>query len=291
MTGEGARFPGTEGRTHTGDSKAGATPADTVAHQKGGGSSWVSRGLGGAWEGQGTPVDESETQSPAGLHSEDNEKARPPREAGDGVKGAVQGPQTLNHILQPTRGQPPRAGCHLPGPLGSPPGPRPRPSLLGGLHAAPTGMLPPLSSVSLGPSDLGAARRGRDGVACPHNARLSFHPLHPACASRLLLGATEVSVLHPGMVSPHVFLGNLPGAPLPDSRACGVSPQLSGSFFMAHTVLRGGALLGPVWPPWAVLGVHGVPGPPRPSPLSAWTTSSTASGGRGSRSGERALGS
>ena len=89
LTGEGAPFPGKEGRTHTGDSKEGATPTDTAAHQKGGGSSWVSRGLGGAWEGQGDPVDETETLSPAGLHSDENEKARPPGEAGDGVKGAV----------------------------------------------------------------------------------------------------------------------------------------------------------------------------------------------------------
>ena len=165
-------------------------------------------------------------------------------------------------------------------------------------------MLPPLSSVSLGPSDLGAARPTGYSQACwvqPGGVRTGS-PVPPTltspsapCTRRvplgLLLGTTEVSVLRPGMVSLHVFLGNLPGAPLPDSCACEVDPQLSGSIFMAHTVLRGGALLGPVRLPWAVLGVHGVPGSLHPSPLSPWTTSSTASGGRGSRSGERTLGS
>lgn len=66
------------------------------------------RGLGGAWEGWGHPVDQTGTQSPVKLCSGENAKARLPGEAGDGAKGTVQGPQALNHILHPTRGQPPR---------------------------------------------------------------------------------------------------------------------------------------------------------------------------------------
>ena len=65
LTVEGAPFPGKEGRTHTGDSKAAGRPPDTTAHEKGGGSSWVPRGLGGARGGWGHPVDEAGTQSPS----------------------------------------------------------------------------------------------------------------------------------------------------------------------------------------------------------------------------------
>lgn len=52
----------------------------------------VPRGL-GSLGGSGDPGDETETQSPAGLHCGAKEKAQPPGEAEDGAKGAVQAPR------------------------------------------------------------------------------------------------------------------------------------------------------------------------------------------------------
>lgn len=193
-----------------GRQQSGATPAGTAARQKGGGSPWVPRGP-GSLGGSGGPGDKTETQSPAGLHCGAKEKARrsPPPQGGWGWgEGRSAGPQTLNRILHPTRGQPPRAGCHLPGLLGSPPGPRPPPSLPGGLHGAPTGMLPTLCSVSLGPSHLGAARPagcGWEGSGWGHPS-CRHSPLLPPLAPGVCLWASSWAP----QKSPCCILGWLP---------------------------------------------------------------------------------
>ena len=90
------------------------------------------RGLGEARGVWGHPVDQAGTQIPVKLRSGENGKARLLGEAEDGAKGTVQGPQALNHILHPRRGQPPSAGCHLPRP-------RPPPSCLGASTLPPQG--------------------------------------------------------------------------------------------------------------------------------------------------------
>lgn len=279
-----------------GRQQSGAMPAGTAVRQKGGGSPGCP-GAWGAWEGQGTLGTRQKPRALLGCTVGRKRRHSPP--------GRLR------------MGQ--RAQCR-------PPDPEPHPSPNAG--SATQSRMSPARTSGLPSRTTAATFPARGPPRCPHGdaAHLvlseswSFSsgcgqacqvrpggvrtgsPVPPTltsppspCTRRvplgLLLGTTEVSLLHPGMASLQASLGNPQGAPLPDSCACGVAPQLSGSIVgAAHTVLRGGALLGPVWPPWGVLRMHGVQGSLHPSPSSPWTTSSTASGGRGSRSRERAHG-